>query len=86
VKVVCPRCGEVGYLNARVVRGHVYFWVVHRGVDGRSYAHYIGRPNVLEVPINWRGWLSIAPYLGSKRFVISYLASAVPLLNLIFIS
>lgn len=77
VKVVCPRCGEAGYLNARVVRGRVYFWVVHR-VGGRSYAHYIGRPNVLEVPIDWRDWLAIAPYFGGKRFVIPYLAKFVP--------
>ena len=78
VKVSCPRCGEVGYLNARVVRGRVYFWVVHRGVDGRFYAHYIGRPNVLEVPIDWREWLAIAPYFGGRRFVIPYLARFVP--------
>ena len=77
MRVICPRCGLVGSLNPKVIKGHTYYYVVHR-VNGRFKCCYIGRPNVLEVPIDWRNWLAIAPYFGGKKFLVPYLAKLVP--------
>ena len=40
-KIVCPRCGEEGYLTAVVVKGKRYLYVLHKS-DGKMIKHYIG--------------------------------------------
>jgi len=40
-KIVCPRCGEEGYLTAVVVKGKRYLYVLHKS-DGKMVKHYIG--------------------------------------------
>jgi len=40
-KIICPRCGEEGYLTAVVVKGKRYLYVLHKS-DGKMVKHYIG--------------------------------------------
>jgi hypothetical protein len=40
-KVICPRCGEEGYLTAVTVKGKRYLYVLHKS-DGKMVKHYIG--------------------------------------------
>ena len=77
MRVICPRCGRVGSLNPKRIKGRVYYYVVHR-VNGGFKCCYIGRPNTLEVPVDWRNWLAVAPYFGGKKFLIPYLAKFIP--------
>ncbi len=77
MKAICPRCGLVGTLNPKRIKGHTYYYVVHR-INGKLKCCYIGKPSTLEVPIDWRNWLSIAPYFGGKKFVVPYLAKFIP--------
>jgi hypothetical protein len=40
-KVICPRCGEEGYLTAVTVKGKKYLYVLHKA-DGKMVKHYVG--------------------------------------------
>jgi hypothetical protein len=40
-KIICPRCGEEGYLTAATVKGKKYLYVLHK-TDGKMVKHYIG--------------------------------------------
>jgi hypothetical protein len=40
-KIICPRCGEEGYLTSVTVKGKKYLYVLHKA-DGKMIKHYIG--------------------------------------------
>jgi hypothetical protein len=40
-KIICPRCGEEGYITAVTVKGKRYLYVMHKE-DKKLVKHYIG--------------------------------------------
>jgi phage gpG-like protein len=39
--VICPRCGQLGYLDVMRINGREYYRVIHN-VGGKRVKHYIG--------------------------------------------
>jgi hypothetical protein len=40
--VICPRCGQLGYLDVMRVNGREYYRVIHVTPSGKRIKHYIG--------------------------------------------
>ena len=40
--VICPRCGQLGYLDVMRINGREYYRIIHVTSSGKRIKHYIG--------------------------------------------